>query len=167
MHAAPLSTKEVTMLTRRIATSACALCLIVPALAGAQPIHDPLAATPTSPQGTARAIGPSGATTLTSPQGTARAIGPSGATTPTSPQSTAMVMGPSGATTPTSPHSTAMVMGPSGTVKASPRAAIVSDGESTNGWRIAAVSEAALLAALALGSALIVRDRRAAPRMGM
>jgi hypothetical protein len=149
MHAAPLSTKEVTMLTRRIATSACALCLIVPALAGAQPIHDPPAATPASPQSTARVMGPSGATT------------------PTSPQSTARAMGPSGATTPTSPQSTARAMGPSGTTKASPRAAIVSEGDGTNGWRIAAVSEAALLAALALGSALIVRDRRAAPRMGM
>jgi hypothetical protein len=58
-------------------------------------------------------------------------------------------------------------MGPSGTTKASPRAAIVTDGDGTNGWRIAAVSEAALFAALALGSALILRDRRAALRMGM
>jgi hypothetical protein len=149
MHAAPLSTKEVTMFTRRIATSACALCLIVPALAGAQPSHDPPAATPASPQSTARVMGPSGAMT------------------PASPQSTATVMGPSGAITATSPQSTATVMGPSGATKASPRAAIVSDGDGTNGWRIAAVSEAALLAALALGSALILSDRRAAPRMGM
>jgi hypothetical protein len=167
MHAAPLSTKEVTMLTRRIATSACALCLIVPALAGAQPSHDPPAATPASPQSTARVMGPFGATTPASPQSTARVVGPSGATTPASPQSTARVMGPSGATTPASPHTTARVMGPSGTTKASPRAAIVTDGDGTNGWRIAAVSEAALFAALALGSALILRDRRAALRMGM
>jgi hypothetical protein len=137
------------MPTRRIAASACALCLIVPALAGAQPIHDPPAATPTSPQSTARVMGPSGTTN------------------PTSPRSTAGLMGPSGTTNPTSPRSTAGLMGPSGTTKAAAHAAVASDGDATDGWRIAAVSEAALFAALALGSALILRARRAAPRMGM
>jgi hypothetical protein len=137
------------MLTRRIATSACALCLIVPALAGAQPIHDVPAATPTNPQSTAGVMGPSGTTN------------------PTSPRNTAGVMGPSGTTNPTSPRNTAGVMGPSGTTKAAARAAVASDSDGTDGWRTAAVSEAALFAALALGAALILRARRAAPRMGM
>jgi hypothetical protein len=155
------------MPTRRIAASACALCLIVPALAGAQPIHDPPAATPTSPQSTARVMGPSGTTNPTSPRSTAGLMGPSGTTNPTSPRSTAELMGPSGTTNPTSPRSTAGLMGPSGTTKAAAHAAVASDGDATDGWRIAAVSEAALFAALALGSALILRARRAAPRMGM
>jgi hypothetical protein len=49
MHSAPLSrSQEVTMLTRRIAVPACALCLAVPGVAGAQPIHDPPPVTPTT-----------------------------------------------------------------------------------------------------------------------
>jgi hypothetical protein len=173
------------MLTRRIATSACALCLIVPALAGAQPIHDVPAATPTNPQSTAGVMGPSGTTNPTSPRNTAGVMGPSGTTNPTSPRNTAGVMGPSGTTNPTSPRNTAGVMGPSGTTnptsprntagvmgpsgttKAAARAAVASDSDGTDGWRTAAVSEAALFAALALGAALILRARRAAPRMGM
>jgi hypothetical protein len=44
---------------------------------------------------------------------------------------------------------------------------IASAEHGTKGWRIAAVIEAALLAALALASALIVLARRRVPRMGM
>jgi hypothetical protein len=56
-----------------------------------------------------------------------------------------------------------------GTTKpaAATHASSASADDGTNGWRIAAVTEAALLAALALGSALIVSARRRAPRMGM
>jgi hypothetical protein len=39
--------------------------------------------------------------------------------------------------------------------------------DAVDGWRTAALTEAALLAALAFGSVGIVRARRRAPRMGM
>jgi hypothetical protein len=47
----------------------------------------------------------------------------------------------------------------------SPGAATSSD--SVDGWQLAALTEAALLAAVAFGSVAIVRARRSAPRMGM
>ena len=45
-----------------------------------------------------------------------------------------------------------------------PRAVVVSTDDGTNGWRIAAVAEAGLLAAIALGAAALVG--RARPRRG-
>jgi hypothetical protein len=185
------------MLTRRIATSACALCLAVPAAAGAQPIHDPAAGhavvhggsldrigsltakqlaaaygttKSAGPQDTTMmAMGPSGTTKSTDPHGTTMAMGPSGTTKTTAQHGTTMALGPSGTTKTTAQHGTTMAIGPSGTTKATApaRVTVASDGDGTNGWRIAAGSEAALLAALALGSALILRARRSAPRMGM
>jgi hypothetical protein len=137
------------MLTRRITISACALCLAVPAAAGAQPIRDPAA-------GHADRIGSLTAKQLAAAYGTTEATAPA-----------RVAMGPSGTTEATAPARVAM--GPSGTTKATApaRVTVASDGDGTNGWRIAAGSEAALLAALALGSALILRARRSVPRMGM
>jgi hypothetical protein len=152
------------MLTRRIATSACALCLAVPAAAGAQPIHDPAAghADHVVHGGSLDRIGSLTAKQLAAAYGTTKSAGLRG--------TTMMAMGPSGTTKATGPQGTTMMaMGPSGTTKATApaRVTVASDGDGTNGWRIAAGSEAALLGALALGSALILRARRSAPRMGM
>lgn len=49
----------------------------------------------------------------------------------------------------------------------SPRAAVVTTSTDTNGWRIAAVIEAGLLAAFAVGAAVLLTGRqRRAPGMG-
>ena len=118
------------MLTRRIAVSACALTLAVPALAGASPIHDPAAA-----QRTPVAYG-----------------GPSVAKS----QSYADRVGS------LTPKQLAAAYGttkPVGTpVPATTTAA--SDNNGTDGWEIAALGGAALLAACGLGGAFIVRARR-------
>jgi hypothetical protein len=117
------------MLTRRIVVSACALCLAIPAAAGASPATDP--------PNLVDAKAPSGTTTTDVPK-LVKAIGPYGTTT-TGPQ----------AATPTTPH-----------------AASASSDDGVNSWRTAAISAAALLAALALGSALLLIPRRRAPRLG-
>ena len=111
------------MLTRRIAASACTLCLVIPAAAGASPATDP-----------PKAKGPYAVTTPT-PQDTVKAKGPYGITTATPQDTTLATAHPAGA----------------------------SRRDGTNGWRTAAISEAALLAALALGSALLL-PTRLAPR---
>jgi anti-sigma-K factor RskA len=46
-------------------------------------------------------------------------------------------------------------------------ASIASADDDTDGWRIAVVTETALLATLALASAVIARPRRRGPRMGL
>src|SRR5919106_319690 len=122
MHAALLSRpQEVTMLTRRIATTACALCLAVPAAAGAQPIHDPAA-------GHADRVGSLTAKQLAAAYGTPKSAGPQGTT---------MAMGPYGTPKSAGPQGTTMAMGPYGTPKSAgpARAAVASDGDGTNGWR--------------------------------
>jgi hypothetical protein len=123
---------QVTMLTRRIATTACALCFAVPAAAGASPAQDPPIGGAGHVHGPTKAKGPYGIAQTTGAQGATKAKGPYG-------------------------------MAPA-TVPA--RATVVSYGDDTTGWRIAALSEGALLAALALGSALLLQARRSAPRMG-
>ena len=92
----------------------------------------------TDPPNLVNAKGPYGMTLATDPPNLVKAIGPYGMTT-TVPQ----------ATTPTTPH-----------------AASASNHDATDNWRTAAISEAALLAALALGSALVLTPRRRAPRLG-
>ena len=113
------------MLTRRIAISACALCFVIPAAAGASSTTDP-----------PKAKGPYGTTTATPPD-MAKAKGPYGMTTAAGSQDI----------------TTAPAVGASGR-------------EGTNGWRTAAISVAALLAALAFGSALLLSALRRTPRMG-
>ena len=91
----------------------------------------------TDPPNLVKAEGPFGMTLATDPPNLVKAKGPYGMTT-TVPQ----------ATTSTTPHASA------------------SNHDATGNWRTAAISEAALLAALALGSALVLTPRRRAPRLG-
>jgi hypothetical protein len=149
------------MLTRPIVISACALCLAIPASAGAS--------TATHPP---KAKGPYGPTTTTDPQNIVKAKGPYGPTT-TDPQNIVKAKGPYGPTTTTDPQNIVKAKGPYGIIirdphntnRATTHAASASSHDGTNGWRNAAISEAALLAALALGSVLFISARRRAPRL--
>jgi hypothetical protein len=160
------------MLTRRIAASACTLCLVIPAAAGASPAA--------APQDTVKAKGPYGITPATGPQDTVKAKGPYGITPATGPQDTVKAKGPYGAwrsiTTATGSQGTVKAKGPYGittatgprqdTTRATAHPAGASGRDAANSWRTAAISEAALLAALALGSALLLLARRRPPRLG-
>jgi hypothetical protein len=159
MQAALLSRPvEVIMLTRRIATGACALALVVPALAGAQPIHDQSSA-PQTPvvygdtkydlqnQQDQKSAKPSYADRVgsLSAEQLAAAYGTAKPTTPAEQFTTAY-----GASAPNArfvPTTAAAYGG-------------ASDGDSTDGWQIAALGEAGLLAAFGLGSVALVRARR-------
>jgi hypothetical protein len=132
---------QVTMLTRRIATTACALCFAVPAAAGASPAQDPPIGGAGHVHGPTKAKGPYGIAQTTGAQGPTKAKGPYGIAPTTGAQGVTKAKGPYG-------------MAPA-TVPA--RATVVSYGDDTTGWRIAALSEGALLAALALGSALLLQ----------
>jgi hypothetical protein len=151
------------MLTRRIVVSACALCLAIPAAAGASPATDPPNLVDAkAPSGTTttdvpklvKAKGPYG-TTTTDPPKLVKAIGPYGTTT-TDPPKLVKAIGPYGTTT----------TGPQAATPTTPHAASASSDDGVNSWRTAAISAAALLAALALGSALLLIPRRRAPRLG-
>ena len=132
------------MLTRRIVISACALSLAIPAAAGASPATDP-----------PKANNPDGITSTTYPT-LVKAKGPSGTTPATYPK-LVKAKGPYGTTVATSTqHTTGATAHPAG----------ASGRDAANSWRTAAVSEAALLAALALGSALLLLARRRPPRLG-
>jgi hypothetical protein len=154
---------EVTMVTRRIVTSACALCLAVPAAAVASP--------GTVPQ---KARGPYGITPATGAPTSAKAKGPYGIPPRTGPSITAVAKGPYGVTPVTGPPMTAKATGPYGitpltgppaTAGATAHSAATARDTSTTGWRIAAIGEAGLLAALALGSVALVATRRRAPHI--
>jgi hypothetical protein len=147
------------MLTRRIVTSVCALCLGIPAAAAASPPTDPVA------------DGPYGITSATGPPTTAKAKGPYGVPT-TGPAITAKAKGPYGVI-PAGPPVTANAKGPYGVTPAgglsttagrTAQPAAAPRGNSTD-WRIVAICEAALLALAALGLAHLVTARRHAPRM--
>jgi hypothetical protein len=148
------------MLTRRIATSVCALCLAIPAAAGASPAtkppqpRGPYGSIPAGPRSTVKAKGAYGSIPA-GPRSTVKAKGPYGIIPP-GPRSTVKAKGPYGIIPPRSPmdsqHSTEASAG------GSPR-------DSENGWRTAAISEAALLATLALGSALLLSARRRSPHV--
>ena len=151
------------MVTRRIVTSVCALCLATPAAALASPGPDPPKAkgpygitSATGPPLTAVARGPYGISPIAGPDIIAKARGPYGVTPVTGPPTTAKVKGPYGITPVTAPPATAgRTAHPAATARSSSR----------TGWRIVAISEAALLAAIALGSASLLAARRRAPRM--
>ena len=133
------------MITRRIIISACALSLAVPAAAGAAPATNP-----------PKAKGPYGVTATTYPK-LAKAKGPYGTTVATYPK-LLKAKGPYGTTTTPSSQDT--------TIRATAHAAGASTDDGMNDWRTAAISEAALLAALGLGSALLLAGRRRVPRLG-
>jgi hypothetical protein len=148
------------MLTRRIAISVCTLCLAIPAAAGASPGTNP-----------PRAKGPYGIPAA-GPPSTVKAKGPYG-NPPAGPPSTFKAKGPYG-NLPAGPPSTVKARGPYGippgtglqnTTAASVHGGGASRRDSANDWRTAAISEAALLAAVLLGWALLLPARRRAPRM--
>jgi len=148
------------MITRRIVISACALSLAIPAAAGASPATDPPTYNPDGITSTTypkvvEAKGPFGTTPATYPK-VVKAKGPFG-TTPATYPSIVKAKGPYGTTVATSTQRTTGAT-------AHPASASNSDG--INDWRTAAISEAALLAALALGSAWLLSARRHAPRLG-
>jgi hypothetical protein len=167
------------MLTRRIVISACALCLAVPAAAGASPATDP--PKPTGPYGITspdppkfeEARGPYGTTTPDPPKFT-EATGPYGTTTPDPPTFT-KARGPYGITTAgpqnivkaKGPYGITVATGPQHTTAATVHAAGASGQDATNDWRAAAVSEGALLAALAAGSGVLLLARRRTVRLGI
>ena len=64
------------------------------------------------------------------------------------------------------PYGMTIATGSQDTTRAAPRVVGASGRDGTNGWRTAAISGAALLAALALGSGLLLSARRRPPRMG-
>ena len=153
------------MLTRRIVASACALCLAIPAAASASPATDP--------PNLVKAEGPFGMTLATDPPNLVNAKGPYGMTTTDLPK-VVKAKGPYGTTLATDPPNLVKAIGPFGmtttvpqaTTPTTPHAASASNHDATDNWRTAAISEAALLAALALGSALVLTPRRRAPRLG-
>jgi hypothetical protein len=186
------------MLTRRIVIGACALCLAIPAAAGASEGKNPprdgtaptgapstvtakgldgnaLGGPPSTPYGNpaagtpsnVRAKGPYGIP-ATGRKSTVKAKGPYG--TATGPRSAVQAKGPFGIPA-TGPKSTVKAKGPYGvpaspgspsTVPASVLARRTPLRDEASGWRTAAISEAALLAALFLGSALVLPARRRA-----
>jgi hypothetical protein len=169
---------EVIMLTRRIVISACALSLAIPAAAGARPATDPPKAkgpdgiTSTAYPKLVKAKGPYGATVATHPK-LVKAKGPYGTTVATYPK-LVKARGPYGTTAATypnlveaeGPYGTTVATSTQHTTAATAHQAGVSGRDAANSWRTAAVFEAALLAALALGSALLLLARRRPPRLG-
>ena len=147
------------MVNRRIIIGVCALCLAFPAGAVAAPGTDP-----PKPQG------PYGLDTATAAPNGAKAKGPYGITPSTRAPIGATVKGPYGVTPDIGAPINATVKGPYGvtpvtatTVTAHRAAAAGSD--TTDAWRIVAIGEAALLAAIALGSAGLVAGRHRTPHM--
>jgi hypothetical protein len=120
------------MLTRRIAASACALTLGLPALAVASPIHEPVTAQRTPVAYGGPSVANSGGVTYADRVGSL------------TPEQLAAAYGT------TKPVGTPI---PATTTAAS-------DNNGTDGWEIAALGGAALLAACGLGGAFIVRARR-------
>jgi hypothetical protein len=165
------------MLSRRIAAGACALCLAVPAVAGAQPAHDPSPAksgpvtygdTKYDLQNGQDLAGDTKGD-LSVAQQYDRAI--AGDTKGNLPRSIA----PAPAAKPSyadrvgslTPEQLAAAYGT--TKPATPaHAPAVANDHGTNGWRLAAVIEAALLAAFAIGAAVLLSGRvRRAPRLSV
>jgi hypothetical protein len=148
------------MLTRRIAASACALALVVPAAAAARPADNGPAVNRSAVaygdtkydlqnQQDQKAAKPSYADqigAMTDEQLSAAF----GARTPSS--GTANVYVP-----PADPSKVYV------STKAPANTAVVSADNTNDGWQIAALAEAGVLAAFALGSVVIVRGRRRSP----
>ena len=151
------------MRTRRIAATACTLCLAIPAAAGASPatfLPRAPSVLPPAPPTTVKAKGPYGIVPP-GPPSTVQAKGPYGIVPP-GPRSTVPAKGPYGIV-PSGPRIT--TKGINAPLHPQSHAAGASHRHATNGWRAAAVAEAALLAALALGCALVLTARRRSPRM--
>jgi hypothetical protein len=152
---------EVIMLTRRVVTGVCALCLAIPAVAAASPATVPPKAkglygfAVTGPPNTVKAKGLYGAAVTGGPSVVkARGLYGAAVTRGTSAVRAKGLYGPA-------------VTDSNATDGVRAQAAGASGRDGTNDWRTAAISEAAVLAALALGLALLLPDRRRAPRLGM
>jgi hypothetical protein len=161
---------------RRIIPGLCALALAVPATALAQPAHDPPASDGTgvvygdtkydlqnqqdqkAPADTAYEQAISGDTKGNLP----RAIAPAPADTSSSPVTDIDRVGS------LTPAQLAAAYGTTKPTVTPVSAPTTSDDDSTNGWQIAALAEAAVLAAFALGAAAFMASRQhRAPRMGV
>jgi hypothetical protein len=167
------------MFTRRVVIGACALCLAVPAAAGASPAidspqaHAPDGITAPDPPKVVKAIGPYGPIPATSPR-LVKAIGPFGPTPATSPR-LVKAIGPFGPMPATYPR-LVNAKGPFGTTTApssqdttsaaTAHEAAASTHDGMDDWRTAAILEALLAAAMALGLALLLAGRPRAPRLG-
>jgi hypothetical protein len=162
------------MLTRRIAASACTLCLAIAASAGASPATSPPEAKgpfglpPAGPPSTVKAKGPFGLPPA-GPPSTVKAIGPFG-NAPCAPECPARhpTSAPAGTVKARGPYGIAPGRGPyrpQNTTAASVHRGGASRRDGANGWRTAAISEAALLAVVALGWALLLPARRRVPRV--
>jgi hypothetical protein len=162
------------MLSRRIAASACALCLAVPAVAAAQPTHDPAPAQHASVtygdtkydlQNGHDLAGDTKGDLSVSQQYQRAIAGDTKGNLPRSiapaPDAKPAYADRVGSLTPQQLASAHGITKPA----ASPLASV---DHATNGWRLAAVIEAALLAAFAIAAAVLLSGRaRRAPRMGV
>lgn len=158
------------MLSRRIAASACALCLAVPAVAGAQPTHDPASAqrgpvaygdTKYDLQNGHDLAGDTKGDLSVAQQYEQAIAGDTKGNLPRSiapaPDAKPAYVDRVGSLTP------AQLAAAYGTTQpaAPPHASVVASDHGANGWRIAAVIEAALLAAFAIAAAVLLSGRRA------
>jgi len=157
------------MLSRRIAASACALCLAVPAVAGAQPTHDPASAqrgpvaygdTKYDLQNGHDLAGDTKGDLSVAQQYEQAIAGDTKGNLPRSiapaPDAKPAYVDRVGSLTP------AQLAAAYGTTQpAPPHASVVANDHGANGWRIAAVIEAALLAAFAIAAAVLLSGRRA------
>jgi hypothetical protein len=159
------------MLTRRIVAGACALCLAVPAAAGAKDVryvghahHVVLVATGDTKSDLPRtvAVVPPGDTKSDLPRTVA--VVPPGDTKSDLPRTVVVVPpGDTKSDLPSTPASHDTAVAPRSTSPAT-----ASADHATNGWRLAAVIEGALIAALAIGAAVFMTGRQhRAPRMGV
>ena len=126
------------MLIRRIVMSVCALCLASPAAALASPAKGPYGVAPAGPRLTGQVKGPYGVTPVPGQDIIAKAKGPYGL---------------------------APVTGAPARGGGTSQAAAGARSASPTAWRVVAICEAALLAALALAGAALVAGRRRAPQM--
>jgi hypothetical protein len=154
------------MFTRRIVASICALCLAVPAVAGAKDVryvghahHAVVVATGDTKNDLTGAVAvvPPGDTKTDL---TAVAVVPAGDTKGDLPGAVpAVAPGDTKDDLPSTPASHNTAVAPHATA---------STHDATNGWRVAAVIEAGLLAAFAIGAAVFMTGRQhRAPRMGV
>ena len=123
------------MFVRRIAASACALSLIIPAAAVAVPVHEPVAP---KHQPAAVAYGDT-KYDLQNQQDLSAPIGDT--------------------------KSDLTPVTPAAQVKPAAPKSFVSHDDSSNGWQIAAWAEAAVLAALAVGSVVLISGRTRSRRL--
>jgi hypothetical protein len=133
------------MLRRRLAAAcACALLFVVPAAAGASPIQDPSPATASTPQGDTKFD------LQAQPTGSSAGAVQGDTKNDLQPQPT----GPGGDTKFDLPS-----VNPTPVVPAAPVTTTSTD-DGTDGWLIAAIVEGALLAAIAIGIAVVLAGRR-------